>query len=183
MSGVDIAKKELRSRFSAIRDGINRDVRAEKSRIICEKFLDLPQYKSAETVMIYISFRSEAETAMIAEDILRSGRRLIVPKCAEKENKILPCVIESLDELSAGRYGIPEPRYVRLCGKSEIDISAVPALSFDTGNFRLGYGGGYYDRFLEDYGGFSAGLCFSECITDTLPRGENDARVDIVLTD
>lgn len=178
-----MTKRELRRHFAAVRDNIPREKRTEKSRLICGKFLSLPQYKRAETVMIYMSFRSEPETAELAEDILKRGKRLIVPKCKTDTNEILPCEINSLSELETGSYGILEPRGTNICGKSEIDIVLVPALAFDRAGCRLGYGGGYYDRFLKDFGGLSAGLCYSECLTDRLPRGEFDVCADIVLTD
>lgn len=178
-----MTKRELREKFSAVRGGIPTEERAAKSREICRKFLSLAEYSSARTVMIYMSFRSEVETADIARRILADGKRLIVPKCDAETKQILPCEIKSLGELRAGAYGISEPAEARLCGKAEIDIAAVPALAFDGDNFRLGYGGGYYDRFLKDFTGLSAGLCFSECMTDKLPRGEFDVRTDMVLTD
>ena len=178
-----MTKRELREKFSEIRGGIPTEVRTSKSREICRKFLSLSEYERAQTVMIYMSFRSEVETADIAQGVLQSGRRLVVPKCNIKTGEILPCEIKSLGELKAGEYGIAEPTKIRLCGKDEIDIVAVPALAFDRDNFRLGYGGGYYDRFLKDFTGLSAGLCFSECMTDKLPRGRFDVRTDTVLTD
>ena len=180
---TEMTKRELRKKFAAIRGGIPAEERAAKSREICRKFLSLADYSSARTVMIYMSFRSEAETEDIARRVLSDGKRLVVPKCEVKTREILPCEIKSLDELRSGEYGISEPTKIRLCGKSEIDIAVVPALAFDKDNFRLGYGGGYYDRFLKDFTGLSAGLCFSECMTDKLPRGEFDVRTDMVLTD
>ena len=178
-----MTKQELRAFFKEVRGGISPKDRAAKSRVICEKFLSLPRYKNAETVMIYMNIGSEPETRLIAEAVLRSGKRLAVPKCAATENEIFPCIIENLDCLAEGKCRIPEPKETRVCDKSEIDIAAVPALAFDRQGFRLGYGGGYYDRFLSGFGGFSAGLCFSECLTDELPRGEFDRRTDTVLTD
>lgn len=178
-----MTKVELRAHFAAVRDKIAPDIRAEKSRIICEKFLSLDQFKKSDTVMIYINFRSEVETLSAASEILSGGRRLIVPKCNTETNEILPCEIRSLDELSAGSYGILEPTAENICNKSEIDLAVLPALAFDKDGFRLGYGGGYYDRFLKDFDGISVGLCFSECLTEKLPRGEFDICADLVLTD
>ena len=178
-----MTKQDFRAHFAAVRGGILPEKRAEKSLKLSEKFLSLPEFKNADTVMLYMSFRSEVETAGIIGAVLASGKRLVLPKCKVGMNEIIPCIVENLNELKEGSYGILEPDGSKVCDKSEIDIVAVPALAFDRENFRLGYGGGYYDRFLKNFSGFSVGLCFSETLTDKLPRGEFDICVNKVLTD
>ena len=93
--------------------------------------------------------------------------------------------IKSYDDLSPGKYGILEPVPER-CEKA-VDflrgLCLVPGLSFDLQGYRLGFGKGYYDRFLSDFGGTTVGICYSKCTMGELPRGTFDRAVDIVLTE
>ena len=93
--------------------------------------------------------------------------------------------VNSLEQLKKGRYSIMEPD-AKLCRQitdySE-GICLVPGLSFDLYGYRLGFGKGYYDRFLENFGGTTAGLCYSRCIEQKLPHGIYDKTVNIIITE
>lgn len=177
-----VEKKILRKKYKVLRDSIEADVRASESKKIAELLYENEFYKKAETVFIYVSFGSEAETADIIKRAFADGKRVAVPLCDTKLKIMSAIEIDGMDGLSTGAYGIMEPRdKSRTVAKNEIDVVIAPALSFDKSGVRLGYGGGYYDKFLKDFCGISVGLCYSECLADKLPAEEFDCRVDRVI--
>lgn len=175
-------KKRLRSEFKKIRNSIEKSVRASESERIIEKLLETEEYRNAKTVFAYVSFGSEVETYNLLERILSDGKRLAVPLC-DTDSRIMSAVwIEDLSQLVCGSYGIPEPPQKGITlGKKEIDLIVVPGLCFDRSGIRLGYGGGYYDKFLCGFKGDSVGLAFSRCITESLPSEEFDCKVDRII--
>lgn len=175
-------KKRLRREFKKIRDSIEKSVRASESERIIKNLIETEEYKSAKTVFAYVSFGSEVETYNLLKRILADGKRLAVPLC-DTDSRIMSAIcIDDLTQLVCGAYGIPEPpKDGIVLGKDEIDLVVVPALSFDRSGMRLGYGGGYYDKFLYGFKGNSAGLAFSQCIAESLPTDKFDCRTDRVI--
>ena len=116
------------------------------------------------------------------ERILKDGKRLIVPKCNTKERVMELYEITSLNQLVIGAYNIPEPSgAARRVERDEVCLAVVPALAFDRSGARLGYGGGYYDKFLSGFCGYSVGLAYPQCMADELPYEEFDCRVSEVM--
>ena len=181
-------KQELRDKYRAVRDGIDKEIRRIKSARISEKLFELPQYKSAETVMAYSSFGSEVDTRIITERVLEEGKTLLLPKCLREDKRILAYSINNAEQLEPGSYGILEPSE-KLVGSgalhhvmpTEIDLVLVPGICFDFTGRRIGYGAGYYDRFLRDFCGFSVGLEFYECMAERIVQEYFDVRVDTVI--
>ena len=170
-------KKELRKNFLKIRNEIKRD----SAETVMSKLKENKHFKCAKTVFCYVSAGSEPDTWLILEEILKSGKFLAVPKCLDKIGKMVAIKIESLSDLKEGSFGIKEPVCGKRCEKSEIDLCIVPGLAFDKEGFRLGYGGGYYDRFLQGKDIYSIGICFTELVLERLPREENDIAVNEVI--
>ncbi len=170
-------RKEWKLRRSEIKD------REEKSRKIAENLLALPAIQKAKTVFLYLSAGSEAETLSLTKELLRMGKRVAVPVCDTKTHEMVAAEIKDLAEVTAGAYGLLEPKEVKAILKEEVDVVLVPGLAFDKDGYRLGYGGGYYDRYLADFSGKSIGLCFAECFADCLPKEEYDKPVDLVITE
>ena len=105
--------------------------------------------------------------------------------CLDKKGLMEFRFIESISDLKCGMYEIREPDADR-CEKADYDSNSlcfVPAICFDKKGYRLGYGKGYYDRFLEHFDGISVGVCFEGCVTEALPRGEHDKKVNYLITD
>jgi len=172
-----LSKKELRKEFLKRRNEINR----ESAEVVVAKLNENEHFKEAKTIFCYVSAGSEPDTSLVLEEILKSGKVLAVPKCLDKNGNMAAIKIKSLSELIVGSFGIKEPVCGEVCKKSEIDLCVVPGLSFDKDGFRLGYGGGYYDRFLKEKDVYSIGICFNELYSERLPREENDIAVDEVL--
>ncbi len=175
-------KRVLRRKWREIRNGVL--CPAEKSRQICEKVCRHSAIAEAKTVFVYLSFGSEVETIELVKQLLAMGKRVGVPKCDTKHRTMVAAEITEITGLIPNSYGILEPtKDAPILSKGEIDVVLVPALAFDEEGFRLGYGGGYYDKYLADYSGVVLGLAFAACVTKRLPRGDFDRPVDAVVTE
>lgn len=182
MCSLKETKTQLRRSWKEVRASVpDRD---NKNRQIQEKFLTDSAMKQAKSVFLYLSFGSEVDTIPILEELLRRGVRVSVPRCHKETRTMDAVAITHLSQLKPGAYGILEPEpALPIISPKEIDLAVVPALAFDKEGYRLGYGGGYYDRFLAEFSGISVGLAFSDCITEHLPREEFDKPVDVVITE
>ncbi len=179
---IMVDKKELRRQLIEKRNGISQDIRKEKSRKITEKLLKNPALKKADTVFVYVSFGSEVDTHILIHELFRLGKRVGVPLCNTQSHTMTVYEIKDFSQLKEGHYGILEPdEGLKEIPKDEIRLIIVPGVAFDKEGYRMGYGGGYYDRFLDDFDGYTIGIAFSECIEDELPKGEFDRKVSEVI--
>lgn len=176
-------KRQLRADFKKLRNSIEESVRADESKKIADRLLSSQIYKTARTIFVYVSAGSEVKTDTIIKTALTDGKRVAVPLCNTNLKTMDAVLIKDTSQLAIGAYGLFEPSYkdMQVLKKSEIDLVIVPALAFDRTGIRLGYGGGYYDKFLKDFNGFSVGLSFTCCITDRLPAEKFDCPVDRVI--
>lgn len=141
------------------------------------------QFREADTVLLYISRPHEIATDMIMSGALINGKTVAAPRCGD-DGVMRFYRVRGMSDLAPGRFGIPEP----IEGSEPVEITAetlcvCPALSCDLGGYRLGFGGGWYDRFLKDFGGVSAALCYTDSLVPELPREEQDVPVDMIVTD
>ena len=174
-------KKSLRSEYKNIRSSVSD--RDAKNLRIAEVVLKSLQYKNADKIFAYWSVSSEVETYSIISMALTDGKKVALPKCSDKEGNMKFYYITSLSDLIDGMYGIKEPPTDRLADDFTADsLCLVPALSFDKDGYRLGYGKGYYDRFLSAFTGVTIGLCYEECLIETLPKDRYDKNVNYIVT-
>ena len=177
-------KSELRSGFKSRRDDMPSEIKLNMDCEIQSRFLALRQYSECDTVFTYVSKELEVDTYAIIRAAWANGKKVAVPKCLD-DSRMDFYFIESMADLEDGTFGVKEP-IVSRCKKA-VDFSKglciVPGLSFDAEGYRLGYGKGYYDRFLAGFGGYTAGLCYSNCIKWKLPHGKYDRAVDVIVTD
>ncbi len=158
--------------------------REEKSREITGRLLRLPEILAAGTVFVYLSFGSEVDTLSLTAELLSMGKRIAVPVCDPQTHTMEAVEIGDITSLKPSTYGILEPdSTAKRVPKKEVDIVMVPGLAFDQEGYRLGYGGGYYDKYLEEFAGISIGVCFRECLADRLPRENYDKPVDRIMTE
>ncbi len=173
------SKKELRKKIKEERKKLTKQFIKEKSEIFCKKFLNSDYYKSANSIFCYISFNNEIITDQILKQTLKDKKKLGVPII--KDNEIFAAKIEDLTNFKENRYGILEPLNYTILDKDDIDITIVPALLFNPLGFRLGYGGGFYDRFLTDYKRISVGFILSQFCVDYFIPERFDKIVDILF--
>lgn len=176
-------KAILRSRYKRIRAEIG-ERKAEYSRLICKSCEELLEFCEAECVLLYCAKGSEADIQALFEFALENKKTVAFPRCIDRENMAFHSV-KSLSELEVGSFGIKEPpSHAPLCHPvGERVICFVPALAYDLDGYRLGYGGGYFDRFLSDFSGTSVGVTFDACLTERLPRDEHDIKTDYIITE
>lgn len=184
MNTITEEKLKLRKLYKQIRNGIAKEDIAEKSRVIAKKLLGMKEVANAETVFLYISFGSEVDTKDLICALLSQGKRVAVPVCMD--GGIMKAYeITDFGGLVPNRYGILEPNIQKsvFVPRESVDTVIVPGLAFDKSGYRLGYGGGYYDRYLDGYDGNTIGIVFSDCCADNLPRLESDKAVNTVVTE
>ena len=153
------------------------------ARFVNLKLKDLenyPEFIKSKTVFCYVSAKGEAGTHDLIRE-LSEKKEVVVPRCIDKEGNMISVKINSFDELKEGFFGILEPVNTVEFPKDKIDFAIVPALAFDKEGYRLGYGKGYYDRFLSDINPFKLGVCAKEFYLDSLPHDEHDVKMDSVL--
>lgn len=181
-------KGELRVIFRERLSRIHPRERQNYSVRINEKLIELPEFKKAASVMTYLSLSREAETFGFARVVLKEKKTLIVPKVCKTRRSLLACRIQSLDQgFIANRYGIMEPDEEHTDPEDCLDIPfhVIPALAFAQNGYRLGRGGGYYDRFLAPLSqkAFFAGICFDCQLVDVLPTNPWDIPVHCIVTE
>ena len=178
------SKKEARAYFSAIRASINDVERKKKSLAICQKISALPEFLTCDTLFIYAPIKTEADPLLLFEEADKLGIRIAFPISLTDTSTLDFRLVRSLDELNVGAYGIREPNFnAQKAIFTQKSICIVPALAFDTQGNRLGYGKGYYDRFLNNFCGLSIGITFDELKCKALPIEPTDISVDIIITD
>jgi 5-formyltetrahydrofolate cyclo-ligase len=180
-------KQALRQAMRAALRAIPQDVAAEKSRRACQTLIGLEEFRSAQTVMIFLSMPHEVDTSPLALAAWQEGKRVLAPKVLWSQRRMIPVLCPSLNEadLSPGRLGIREPRAGQPSPLEKIDLVVTPALAFDRHGYRLGRGGGYYDRFLAspNLRAVACGLGFTEQVIDEVPTSGEDHPLDILVTD
>ncbi|MDE5770546.1 MAG: 5-formyltetrahydrofolate cyclo-ligase [Ruminococcus sp.] len=171
-------KKLLRKKFSEIRKNI--EDRTKKDTAIRNAFIR--QLENYDTVLLYASFGTEIDTFSIAEEML--GKYTVAFPKSHRDGIMTFHIVESPDELHKGMYGIYEPdTSLPQPVITERTLCVIPGLAFTADGSRLGYGGGYYDRFLAKYPQMQkTALSYEELITDNLPVMQHDLKVDYILT-
>ncbi len=188
MSQGALSKKELRAVALSRRDALPPAERAAFSTSIAAALKGMPEYARAHTVMLYVSFGSEVETWDLITAALAGGKQVTVPKVIKSEGALVPSLVKDpAKDLAPGAYGILEPRYdaLRPVRPSSLDLILVPGVAFDAGGRRIGYGGGYYDRFLPTVAATAVcvAAAYEAQVFPALPQDAFDHRVDYVVTE
>lgn len=177
----------LRTQILAARDTLPAEERRRKSRAITEHLLALPEFAGARTVLAYVSFRSEVETLPLIAHCLKKGMAVSVPLTLPAEHRLLSHAVTDLSrDLAPGYCGILEPLpTLPLVDPAAIEVVIVPGSVFDARGGRLGYGGGYYDRFLQGAApqALRIGLAFALQVVKAVPLKSHDQRLDYLITE
>lgn len=140
-------------------------------------------WRRADTVFCYVSVGWEISTGELLTAALAAGKRLCVPRCLP-DGVMYACLLPDLSALRPGPLGIPEPgEALPRVPPEEIGLALVPGVAFDRSGYRLGRGGGYYDRFLPGLRGVRAGLCYGAFLLPVLPRTAFDVPTDCIVTE
>ena len=178
-------KKKMRAEAKESRLSMEPSIKSTFDKKICNKLLNLWAVRETDTFLCYVSTDIEVDTREFIKALLDAGKRVAVPRCEGGPSEMNFYYINSLDDLSPGSFGVlePESNNETILTESENTICIVPAFMFDKSGYRLGYGKGYYDRYLSKYKGSTIGICYSQNIKDELFHGKYDRTVDMIVTE
>lgn len=177
-------KRSIREALLRRRVALDAGQRERFSQVAQTRVLELSDFHNADTVALYSPIRNEVDTALLATAALEAGKTLCFPCVDGQDLHFVP--VAALGELVEGRFGICEPRRSTTCfDVRRIDLLLVPGVAFDLHGHRLGYGGGFFDRFLAGSGfrGRRLALAYDFQIVDVLPAERHDQVVDLLVTD
>lgn len=184
MEEIARSKAELRKQYLTLRKQLADKFR--KDQAIFQNLIGWEGYRKAPWLLLYLSTEEEVDTTRILEEALSQGKAVYAPVCrAEEEGKMDFYRVRSSGLLAPGAYGILEPpREEPMPGQLPPgSLCLMPGLAFDQKGCRLGYGKGYYDRFLQRGQVLAAGLCYEALFVQNLPEGPFDQRVEAVITE
>ncbi len=184
------SKREIRRSIISLRNSLSQNEIILKSHIIQEKLWKIIERHKSQSIMFYVAFGSEVRTQDCIDKALEKGLDVIVPICIESEShqkELLPSkILNPSSELTIGKYHIPEPKpeFIRPFPPNMIDIVVVPGVAFDNKCYRIGYGVGYYDRFLIKCSkSLFVALAYEIQIVEDVLHDEWDIPVDCIITE
>jgi 5-formyltetrahydrofolate cyclo-ligase len=183
MESLRRQKEAMRARMRGIRDSLSPSDRLRLAGEIQANLFRLPQVGEAETILLFYSFGSEVPTAGTIQRFLDSGTRVLLPFLQESD--IDAGELRPGDSLVASTYGPKEPSNRVAVDPGEVDAVITPGLAFDAQGYRLGYGGGHYDRYLARLRPDSTrvGIAFHLQLVPSVPHDRKDQRLDLVVTE
>ena len=179
-------KKELRLRLRKIMAGLTAEDLHHRSLQACDRLTETDVYRAAEVIMVFLSLPTEVDTTPLVLQSWRDRKRVLAPKVSWEQRRMLPIEVRSLsDGLEETRLGLREPAQGVPFPLDQIDVVIVPGLGFDVSGNRIGRGRGFYDRFLaqSEWHGVSCGLALEVQVVEHVPTGEQDMRIDMLVTD
>ena len=181
---IEKVKKNLRRELREKRKALALTYKAEASRAITDRVISSPAYKKAETVFVYSSIEDEVDTRALIDQAFKDGKRVCLPLCLG-DHTMAAVEVGSLSDLVPGYLGILEPKAELAVDHTvaEPDLTVIPCLSASPTGARIGYGGGFYDEFLNSRSTIKMCLCFGEQVMTGLPREDHDVLMDLVVTE
>lgn len=178
-------KSELRKKIRRQREEMPPKQKALLDKLVLKNILKLRQYKANDTILTYVSTKIEVDTFGLIRQALKDGKRVAVPRCIDNSREMDFYYITSLNQLEPRTFGVLEPikEQCEILKDYPKGLCIIPGLVFDFDGYRLGYGKGYYDRFLSRFGGDTAGVCYSSCVQWKLVHGFYDRRADLLVTE
>lgn len=185
MGTVSQQKALLRKKIIAGRQSLFKEVWERKSSLIKEKILSSKEFKSAKKIHCFISMneRFEVNTHELIKEMLLLNKEVVVPVTDFEKGTLLHSRLFSIKDLKPNKWGVLEPLTLDFIEPYEIDLILVPLLAADESGNRLGYGKGFYDRFLEKTKAFSCGLIFSEFILELIPTDSFDKKLNALISE
>lgn len=184
MQDANLLKKSLRKKFVEMRKNLSVEEREILSKKIVQKFLESEIYKNSSVIMAYMSMPEEIQLKNFFADAFDRKKILAIPLITER-GIIQPVILKNFDELEIGDFGIltVKKNSRKFLDAEKIDCVIVPGAAFDVRGYRLGLGGGYYDRFLKKTSAKKIALAFDFQITENLPIESHDVPIDFIFTE
>ncbi|KRQ88118.1 putative 5-formyltetrahydrofolate cyclo-ligase [Caloramator mitchellensis] len=176
-------KKELRKEIINKRNLLSQEEVRKLSEKVTANIFELIDMSKIESIMLYHPIQNEVSTEILMKYCFENNINVILPKVIKDVREIIPCKIETIKSLRLGEYNIMEPFEYEIADKKEIDVIIVPGVAFSRKGYRLGYGAGYYDKFLSDYKGLKVGLCYTLQLVEDVFEEEHDVKMDYIVCD
>ena len=174
-------KAELRKKIFQEMKTLSQEQKQAMDQVLTERFLQHPFYQEAKTIATYLSFPHEFQTQELIEQALKGGKKVLIPKTYPKGR--MEFVVYHPQQLVKTSFGLLEPKGdLEVVDPSQIDLIHVPGLAFTTEGYRIGYGGGYYDRYLEHFAGYTMSTIYP-CQIQDFNSEDHDIPVQEVLID
>ena len=174
-------KVELRKKILQEMKSLSQEQKQAMDQVLTERFLQHPFYQEAKTIATYLSFPHEFQTQELIERALKDGKKVLIPKTYPKGR--MEFVVYDPQQLVKTSFGLLEPKGdLEVVDPSQIDLIHVPGLAFTTEGYRIGYGGGYYDRYLEHFAGYTMSTIYP-CQIQDFNSEDHDIPVQEVLID
>ena len=188
MTPIKREKDAIRKEFSGKRDSIDKIEKEARDKKICALATSLMSFRHADIILLYAPIKSEIDVMPIMREALAKGKMVAFPKCNMEERTMKFHFVKSESDLEICAYGIREPKEELMVYDPQetkgVAICYLPGLAFDAYGYRLGYGKGYYDKFMNTFTGCTIGLTYTELIApQPLPKGRFDRHCDIMLTE
>ena len=184
MLKVNEYKAEKRMYYKSVRSSMSVIEKNSADLDIFNKIINTDSFKNAETILTYVSVNDETDTFELIKYCFENGKKVATPRCLDKNGNMSFFEINSFEDLKPSYFHLLEP--AKCCNKIvsfKNSLCIVPAFSYDKNGYRIGYGGGYYDRFLSEYSTKTIGICYDRCIEKSHLHSEFDIKVDMVITD
>ncbi len=176
-------KSEIRKQNKSIRNSMTPCEVIEKSSLAQNRFLESSIYKNSKVIMLYMPLGNETDTALIMDRAFRDGKEVVLPVCDTDNIDIIPCCVWQNTIFKKGSYSISEPSEITIADETKIDVVLVPGIAFDKKGSRIGFGKGYYDKFLKKTKAVKVGFCYGFQLIDSIDTEEYDICVDFVVTE
>lgn len=185
MNDVNMNKAALRAEMMQRRKNMPFDLRAAADEAILRQVLESDAFAQASRIFAYVSMPHEVHTRFLLGECLARGKQLALPVCDTFTHTMQFYTLYSMDELRGGAYRIPVPPSApqRCVQPDAATLMLLPMLAFDAQGYRLGAGGGYYDRYLSIYSPQTMGLCYADCFVPALPHDRYDCRMQCCVTE
>lgn len=173
-------KSEIRRYFINFKKRLPQETKEAYDKAIYENIVGSDLYKNAESIFVYLSMADEIDTRRIIKKALSDGKKVYVPKIRKK--MIMDAVLlKSMEDLIVGDFDIETSSQEEITDST--DLSLVPGLCYDENKYRIGFGGGYYDKYIADHSSTYLGLFYSQCRIDQVPRKSHDQKLDYIVTE
>lgn len=180
------SKRQLRSEIESLKSSLSLEKRREYDKNIYETVMKSQFYKNSSIIFIFVSYNNEVDTHSIIKKAIEDGKIICVPKIISKKDGMKAVRIGDFNDLYPGAYGILEPLdFSNTIEPSNIDTIFLPGVAFDLSGGRVGYGGGFYDRFLKNAADNTnkIALSYSFQLMDSVPMEKEDERIDGIITE
>jgi len=187
MNPIREEKDRIRDSYLEKRKSMSEEERLRRDAKICEIAQGLVSFRHAEVVLFYAPTRYEIDIMPLVETALARGKQVAFPRCNTENHSMQYHFVTNVDQLAPDAYNIREPApelpVYDYANDPRTAICFVPGAVYDKGGYRIGYGKGYYDRYLNRFSGCKIGVIYSDFITTRVPRGRYDIAADILLTE